>query len=200
MTDNPRPLLYGAHHPADLIASAATGAPAPATLAGRSCENDEIGEYVLPRRRRGRRFDRDALYRRLHVQHGEQLQPLRQTGRRVRPRRHARGASYAPNPTPTPREVTLRKNGRSQQFCTIACAALESPTRIAVSQTYATISRPSRSRVHRPGGANCFYRSVSMSPSSRRPMTSLRCRAAPRSRRPWSTRAARPKAPSLQRT
>jgi diaminopimelate decarboxylase len=48
MTDNPRPLLYGAHHPADLIASAATGAPAPATLAGRSCENDEIGEYVLP--------------------------------------------------------------------------------------------------------------------------------------------------------
>ena len=48
MTDNPRPLLYGAHHPADLIASAATGAPAPATLAGRSCENDEIGEYVFP--------------------------------------------------------------------------------------------------------------------------------------------------------
>jgi diaminopimelate decarboxylase len=48
MTDNPRPLLYGAHHPADLLASAATGSPAPATLAGRSCENDEIGEYVLP--------------------------------------------------------------------------------------------------------------------------------------------------------
>jgi diaminopimelate decarboxylase len=48
MTDNPRPLLYGAHHPAELIASAATGAPAPATLAGRSCENDEIGDYTLP--------------------------------------------------------------------------------------------------------------------------------------------------------
>ena len=48
MTDNPRPLLYGAHHPADLIASAATGRPAPATLAGRSCENDEIGGYTLP--------------------------------------------------------------------------------------------------------------------------------------------------------
>ena len=48
MTDNPRPLLYGAHHPADLIASAASGLPAPATLAGRSCENDEIGEYSLP--------------------------------------------------------------------------------------------------------------------------------------------------------
>jgi diaminopimelate decarboxylase len=48
MTDNPRPLLYGAHHPADLIASAATGPRGPATLAGRSCENDEIGEYSLP--------------------------------------------------------------------------------------------------------------------------------------------------------
>ncbi len=48
MTDNPRPLLYGAHHPADLIASAASGPPAPATLAGRSCENDEIGEYAFP--------------------------------------------------------------------------------------------------------------------------------------------------------
>ena len=48
MTDNPRPLLYGAHHPADLVASAATGKPSPATLAGRSCENDEIGEYTLP--------------------------------------------------------------------------------------------------------------------------------------------------------
>jgi diaminopimelate decarboxylase len=48
MTDNPRPLLYGAHHPAELIASAAAGTPAPATLAGRSCENDEIGDYALP--------------------------------------------------------------------------------------------------------------------------------------------------------
>jgi diaminopimelate decarboxylase len=48
MTDNPRPLLYGAHHPADLIASEAEGKPGPCTLAGRSCENDEIGEYELP--------------------------------------------------------------------------------------------------------------------------------------------------------
>lgn len=48
MTDNPRPLLYGARHPADLVVSQARGAPAVATLAGRSCENDEIGEYVLP--------------------------------------------------------------------------------------------------------------------------------------------------------
>jgi diaminopimelate decarboxylase len=48
MTDNPRPLLYGAHHPAELVASGASGPPAPATLAGRSCENDEIGEYELP--------------------------------------------------------------------------------------------------------------------------------------------------------
>jgi diaminopimelate decarboxylase len=48
MTDNPRPLLYGAHHPAELITSGATGESVPATLAGRSCENDEIGEYRLP--------------------------------------------------------------------------------------------------------------------------------------------------------
>lgn len=48
MTDNPRPLLYGAHHPAELISSKARGWPVPATLAGRSCENDEIGEYLLP--------------------------------------------------------------------------------------------------------------------------------------------------------
>ena len=48
MNDNPRPMLYGARHPAELVRSAATGAAAPATLAGRSCENDEIGEYDLP--------------------------------------------------------------------------------------------------------------------------------------------------------
>jgi diaminopimelate decarboxylase len=48
MTDNPRPLLYGAHHPGEMIVTAASGAPIPATLAGRSCENDEIGEYKLP--------------------------------------------------------------------------------------------------------------------------------------------------------
>jgi diaminopimelate decarboxylase len=48
MTDNPRPLLYGARHEAQVVVSAAVGAPAPATLAGRSCENDEIGEYALP--------------------------------------------------------------------------------------------------------------------------------------------------------
>jgi diaminopimelate decarboxylase len=48
MNDNPRPLLYGAHHAADVVASAAGGPPVAATLAGRSCENDEIGEYLLP--------------------------------------------------------------------------------------------------------------------------------------------------------
>jgi diaminopimelate decarboxylase len=48
MTDNPRPLLYGARHEAQVALSAATGAPAAATLAGRSCENDEIGDYALP--------------------------------------------------------------------------------------------------------------------------------------------------------
>ncbi len=48
MNDNPRPLLYGARHAAEVAISAATGPASAATLAGRSCENDEIGEYVLP--------------------------------------------------------------------------------------------------------------------------------------------------------
>ena len=48
MNDNPRPMLYGARHPAELVASAATGPATAATLAGRSCENDVIGEYELP--------------------------------------------------------------------------------------------------------------------------------------------------------
>ena len=47
INDNPRPMLYGARHPAELVRTSATGAFAPATLAGRSCENDEIGEYEL---------------------------------------------------------------------------------------------------------------------------------------------------------
>lgn len=48
MTDNPRPMLYGARHPAEVFHAGVAGAPAPATLVGRSCENDEIGEYELP--------------------------------------------------------------------------------------------------------------------------------------------------------
>jgi diaminopimelate decarboxylase len=48
MNDNPRPLLYGSRHEAEVAVSAATGELVPATLAGRSCENDEIGEYALP--------------------------------------------------------------------------------------------------------------------------------------------------------
>lgn len=48
MNDNPRPMLYGARHPAELVRSVAAGPLEPATLAGRSCENDEIGEYALP--------------------------------------------------------------------------------------------------------------------------------------------------------
>ena len=48
MNDNPRPMLYGARHPAELVRSGARGALEAATLAGRSCENDEIGEYAFP--------------------------------------------------------------------------------------------------------------------------------------------------------
>jgi len=49
LADNPRPMLYGARHVAEVMAARAAGADEPATLTGRSCENDEIGDYVLPR-------------------------------------------------------------------------------------------------------------------------------------------------------
>ena len=49
LTDNPRPMLYGARHLPEVMAARALGADEPATLTGRSCENDEMGDYVLPR-------------------------------------------------------------------------------------------------------------------------------------------------------
>jgi diaminopimelate decarboxylase len=48
MADNPRPALYGARHIPEVMATNASGADEPATLVGRSCENDEMGDYVLP--------------------------------------------------------------------------------------------------------------------------------------------------------
>lgn len=48
MADNPRPALYGAHHHLDVVRSAAIEAPQPATLCGRSCENDQLGEVSVP--------------------------------------------------------------------------------------------------------------------------------------------------------
>jgi diaminopimelate decarboxylase len=48
MADNPRPALYGAYH--HVVALRETAAPlAPATLCGRSCESDELGETMLPK-------------------------------------------------------------------------------------------------------------------------------------------------------
>ena len=49
LTDNPRPILYGARHVPEVMAARALGPDEPATLTGRSCENDEMGDYVLPR-------------------------------------------------------------------------------------------------------------------------------------------------------
>ncbi|MBV8297951.1 MAG: diaminopimelate decarboxylase [Candidatus Eremiobacteraeota bacterium] len=49
LADNPRPILYGARHVPEVLAARALGPDEPATLAGRSCENDEMGDYVLPR-------------------------------------------------------------------------------------------------------------------------------------------------------
>ncbi|HEX3548738.1 MAG TPA: hypothetical protein VHT53_00060, partial [Candidatus Elarobacter sp.] len=49
LADNPRPMLYGARHVPEVMAARALGPEEPATLTGRSCENDEMGDYVLPR-------------------------------------------------------------------------------------------------------------------------------------------------------
>lgn len=48
MADNPRPALYGAHHPLDVVHSEASGPATAATLCGRSCENDELGDVEVP--------------------------------------------------------------------------------------------------------------------------------------------------------
>jgi diaminopimelate decarboxylase len=48
LADNPRPMLYGAVHQPLVAHSAAREALVPATLVGRSCENDEIGATALP--------------------------------------------------------------------------------------------------------------------------------------------------------
>jgi len=49
LADNPRPILYGARHQPDVVAAAQpSSAASVATLAGRTCENDELGDYALP--------------------------------------------------------------------------------------------------------------------------------------------------------
>lgn len=48
MADNPRPALYGAVHRPLVAASAARGPSGLATICGRSCENDELGDAHLP--------------------------------------------------------------------------------------------------------------------------------------------------------
>jgi diaminopimelate decarboxylase len=44
LADNPRPALYGAHHHLDVVRSAAVEPAQPATLCGRSCENDRLAD------------------------------------------------------------------------------------------------------------------------------------------------------------
>ena len=127
MTDNPRPLLYGARHPADLVASAATGRPAPATLAGRSCENDEIGEYVLPddvaagdliamRYTGAYTYSMASNYNRFGKPAVVFVRDGHATARRAR-RNDEDDLAARP----------CMKCGRRQQFCAFACVALESP-------------------------------------------------------------------------
>jgi diaminopimelate decarboxylase len=49
MADNPRPIIYGARHRPEVMSARDAGVPEAATLVGRSCENDEMGDYALPR-------------------------------------------------------------------------------------------------------------------------------------------------------
>jgi diaminopimelate decarboxylase len=49
LTDNPRPILYGARHVPEVMSARRLGPDEPATLVGRTCENDEMGDFVLPR-------------------------------------------------------------------------------------------------------------------------------------------------------
>jgi diaminopimelate decarboxylase len=49
LTDNPRPILYGARHLPEVMSARQLGPDEPATLVGRTCENDEMGDFVLPR-------------------------------------------------------------------------------------------------------------------------------------------------------
>jgi diaminopimelate decarboxylase len=48
MADNPRPALYRAIHHLDVLTTAASGPLIDATLAGRACENDELGAVRVP--------------------------------------------------------------------------------------------------------------------------------------------------------
>jgi diaminopimelate decarboxylase len=48
MADNPRPALYNAVHQLDVLESSASGPVQNATLCGRSCENDMLGEVRVP--------------------------------------------------------------------------------------------------------------------------------------------------------
>jgi diaminopimelate decarboxylase len=48
LADNPRPALYGAHHRPLLAGRSSTAPPEVFTVAGRSCENDELTTAALP--------------------------------------------------------------------------------------------------------------------------------------------------------
>jgi diaminopimelate decarboxylase len=48
IADNPRPAIYGAYHQPVVAQSAARGELVPVTIAGRSCENDEMVDARLP--------------------------------------------------------------------------------------------------------------------------------------------------------
>ena len=96
IAENPRPALYGARYHVDAV-TPRHGEDEEITLCGRSCENDELGTMRLPRDVAPGRSPRDALDRRVHLQHGRKLQPLSQTSRRRDRKRHPPVASAPRN-------------------------------------------------------------------------------------------------------
>ena len=98
MSDNPRPVLYGAGYEAFLPAPHRRAARASqCTIVGKHCEQGDIlvAGRPAPRRRRGGRPARHPGHRRLRVLDGVQLQQGPAARGRLRPRRRRPGSWFA---------------------------------------------------------------------------------------------------------
>ena len=76
MSDNLRPVTYGARYEAFLPAASTAPRPFAVTVAGKHCEQGDllVARRAAARRRRGRRHPRDAGHRRLRPLDGVELQ------------------------------------------------------------------------------------------------------------------------------
>ena len=91
MSDNPRPVLYGAGYEAYLPDRIDAPRPLVASIAGKHCEQGDVivTDAHLPGRRGGRRPPRHPGDRRLRVLDGQQLQQGAPPGRGLRPSRRS---------------------------------------------------------------------------------------------------------------